>query len=229
MHSNRYLLPLSAALLLSLSACEKEEPIETCTGSCTVLTGRLLTANGTAPIANVPLTVRWTTDVYTSRQKAEGTTNAQGEYKLSFYIKDDELADGYFTVEYTVDKNRYYDLGASFSYLELPRDTVVVQDYLIPRKAYLKLAITNPGAVPPYSYWTTFSSPYGTMPAPLASGRGGGPAVSWPLNGLPNPLEVPGDQPMIATHAKLRNGVNTFSYDTLTVPAGTTRDYIVTF
>lgn len=224
---------LSLALLgagLSLAACDKDEAPEACHGSCTVIRGRLLTAGGTAPIARVPVEVKW----YSSHSgffggethlKAESTTKKDGWYELTFFIKEEELTEGYFTVNFQVDKKQYYDLGSNLSFPDLPRDTTIVQDYLIPRKGYLLPAITNPGQLTSPDYFSSnFTSDYGLFPG----GAKAGPVVVWPTQ-AGTPVEVPADQPLAVQHVRLKNGVRTFSYDTLQVEAATQKTYTVTF
>jgi len=216
--------------LLALVGCKKDDKVETCPGSCTVITGRLLTAGGTTPLARVPLTVKWLNRVSLFggdvRTKATATTNADGWYTLRFFVRDDELHQGYFKVDYSVDKSKYYDLGSDFAFMELPRDTTIVQDYLIPRKAYVELVLTNPGALTAAdSFWSNFSSRSGLFPGTSTAG----PAVSWPLQGQSSRVEVAGDQPVVVENLRNKAGVRVVTYDTLRIPAGTTQPYTVTF
>ena len=93
----KYLLPV---LLLLLAGCVSQEDdfiSKYCPGSCTVIRGRLTTEDGTQPMAGVKVNVYWRSYQgylqlgYSERRKAVATTDANGNYELSFLLRDDEL------------------------------------------------------------------------------------------------------------------------------------------
>lgn len=226
--------PLLVALALLAISCSEKEDLETCMGSCTTVVGRLVTANGQQPLANTPVEVRWNYGpAYNpaSKLKAQGATDADGNYRLSFFIRDEELANGYFNVGYIPDKKRYYTIGDNAQVLSnVRRDTTfALPPYLIPRKAYVRLLITNPADVPLYAFMSDFNTSYGLHTTFSRQLQGGGPVVFW--DGLPaeNPLAVAGDQPILVRGFKKKNGLTEYTTDSLFIPAGTTHTYSVTF
>lgn len=228
----RLSLLFPACLLLGTTACTKvEQDFGACPGNCTVIQGQLVTAGGNEALRNVPLTLEWKRNTYYIRQKASGRTDANGNFQLRFLMKDDELSEGYFTVQYNVKTNDYYLLDHSSIVLpDLKRDTTVsLGRYLVPRKAYVELRITNQQDIGGDSYWSNFSSPYGTVST--IGPFGGGPAVDWRSADVRTGwiVPVPGDQPIVVNHVKNRNGVRFTSADTIYVPRGTRQQYTVTF
>ncbi|RSK44061.1 hypothetical protein [Hymenobacter rigui] len=225
---------LSAALGLLAAGCTDKEVLDTCMGSCTTVVGRLITANGQQPLANAPIEVRWNYGpAYhpMSKLKAQATSDANGNYRLSFFIKDEELTEGYFNVRYSPNKKQYYTIGEDGQVLNGARrdTTFTLPDYLIPRKAYVRLAITNPTDVTLYAFMSDFNTPYGLNTTFSRKIQGGGPVIFW--DGLPaeNPLPVAGDQPILVKGYKKKNGLTEYTTDSLFIPAGTTATYSVTF
>jgi hypothetical protein len=232
----RYYAALNLASLLALTSCEKEEVLPECQGSCTTITGRLLTGQPQVGIAGAEVTVKWVTSSglwVKVKPKARTTTDAQGNYRISFYIEDAELTNGYFSVYYSVDKNRYYTIGEDQdAFYRLKRDTVLAATpYVIPRKAFVQLAISNQSQlVADKGYFSSgINTCYGHNTRFSRAIMGGGPVISW--GGLPyeNPLPVAGDQSILLTSFKTKNGVTTRTTDSLFIPAGTTRNISVTY
>ena len=225
----------SGLALLGTSCTEKEELLETCSSSCTTVTGRLVTANGSAPIAGATVTLKWHYGQgmnLGSKAKTRTTTDANGKYQVSFYINDNELAEGFFSVKYDVDKSRYYTIGEpGVAFPHLKRDTLVtVPNYIIPRKAFVRLAVTNPQQIPSGGvFMSDFNTCYGTNNTFGPSIQGGGAVVNWQNLPSENPLPVAGDQPIIIRSYKTQNGVTTQSSDTLAIPAVTTKTYTATY
>ncbi|MCC3158745.1 hypothetical protein LJ737_15985 [Hymenobacter sp. 15J16-1T3B] len=222
---------IGAGLLLGAAGCvENDADLGTCPGNCTVVRGRLVTAGGTEALAGIPLTAQWVGGRYYVRQKAAATTDGNGNFELSFLLRDDELAAGYFQLQYAVKADDYYQLDDSrISLPDLVRDTAVtIGNYLVPRKAFVELAITNRQAIGPNdSYWSNFASLYGSHT--VIGPYGGGPAIGWASELLDAAVPVPGDQPIVVNHVRNRNGIRTTSADTLYIPHGTRRRYTVTF
>lgn len=226
--------------ILATSCTKQEELLEKCSGSCTTITGRLITANGKEPIVGANVTLKWMYGTLNSPKamvKARVKTDANGKYTISFFIKDSELTDGFFEVFFPVDRNRYYVLSVphdddGIAFYTLKRDTVVqANDYLIPRKAYVRLAITNPSQIAANAgqFSSDFNSCYGFNTVFSREIQGGGAAITWPGWADEPPLSIPGDQPIIVRHYKVKNGVRTFSNDSIFVAAGTTQNYTVTY
>ncbi len=230
-------LLITSLLASILTSCIPQEVIPAnCTGACTTLTGRLTTANNQQGIGGATVLVKW---IYGSayqpkaKTKAKTATDAAGNYQISFFIEDAELTDGFFEVFYLVDKSDYYTIGENgVAFYHLTRDTVVqVANYVIPRKAYVRLSITNQAQLiaDKGQYLSDFNTCYGLNNVFSRGIQGGGSAINW--DGLPseNPLAVAGDQPVLVKSYKTKNGVQTFSTDSLFIPAGTTQTYTVTY
>lgn len=225
-----------AALVLSSTACEKQESEEVCQNSCTTVTGRLVTANGQQPIPGANVVAKWM-NIYglsvSAKGKAYCKTDDDGNYTLSFYVNDNELLDGYFQIFYSVDNNRYYTIGEpSVGLYDVKRDTAFhLDNFVIPRKAYVNLIITNQDQLiaDRGQFTSSFNSCYGFNSVFNRNIQGGGAGISW--NGLPtaNPMPISGDQPILVRSYKTKNGVQTFSTDSLFIPAGTTQNYTVTY
>ena len=224
---------------LAFSGCAPEVELEQCMGSCTTVVGRLMTANGQHPISNADVAVEWhygSASWPKAKTKTQGRTDANGNYNLSFFIKDEELTEGFFVVEYIVDKNKYYTIGQNeqVALNDAKRDTTLeVADYVIPRKAYVRLVVTNPTDLPPYPayvYTSSFNTLYGLNNRFSSQIQGGGSVIMW--NGLPTEsqkLPIAGDQPVLVRNYKVKNGVTTRSTDSIFVAAGSTYTYTGTY
>ena len=214
--------------------CRKEESLPVCQGSCTTIRGQLLTGQPQVGIGGAGVTAKWITSAGLSvkeKVKARTTTDANGNYQIRFFIEDAELTDGYFGVFYEVDKNRYYTIGDDQdAFYRLKRDTTIsVKPYVIPRKAYVRLAISNPSQMPKYSYMSDFNTCYGHNLVFSRAIRGGGAVISWYDMPIENPLPVAGDQSVLVRGYKTKNGTTIHSTDSLFIPAGTTQNYTVTY
>lgn len=231
METNRLLLVIASGSVLS--GCTKKEEIPpACLGSCTVVAGRLLTS-GSAALANTPVVLEWhgrfngwNNQV---RKKAVGTTDANGYYRISASLTDDELSDGYLSVVFQANPSQYYLIGEpNVAFFDYKRDTLLTaHDYLIPRKAFIKFEVTNPSQIPgPYSYYVNLNSCHGGNTVFSSEVRGGGAVIN--CFGLSTaPLETAGDQPVLVRQAK--NGSYVAPNDTIFIPAGTTQTYRLTY
>ncbi|KAA9338697.1 hypothetical protein F0P96_07705 [Hymenobacter busanensis] len=211
--------------LLLFTGCRKENQVEpACGGSCTVIKGRFVTDNGAQPISKLPVEIKWikSTGIIggTIRRKAATKTDASGYYELRFYVKDDELTDGHFAVQYAGNSADYVldreNKGASF--LDLTRDTVITSDWLLPRKAYIDFELTNPTSTPsPYYGYTTFSFANGSFPR---QGRFGyGVVVTWHDPGTTR-VEVAANQLIDIETLTTKNGVRVVTHDTIRLRPG---------
>ena len=218
-----------ALIVLLASSCTKEK-LEDCPGQCTIITGHLVTS-GLQPLAAATVTAKWYSGSgYASpRTKARTTTDATGNFQVSFYVKDDELHNGYFHLTYGVNKDRYYALGntdgPNTGSASIKRDTTYrLLPFLIPRKAFVKLTVPNPSQIQEY-FSVSFTSAQMTSLTITNQFNGGGPAVGIPKQGDPftTLLEIAGDQKVYVRATRSRNYVYTSTIDSLVVPAGTTR------
>lgn len=177
-----------AALLVCLSSCSKKEELPECLGSCTIVTGRLLTS-GSAALPNAPVTLQWIRPIglfSEMRKKAIGITGANGRFSVKCFLANDELSSGYLEISYQVDKSKYYTIGEPESaFFNFKRDTILIApDFLIPRKAFVKLIITNASQIPgSYSFTSDFNSCYGGNTVFSQKIQGGGASINW--SGLP--------------------------------------------
>lgn len=233
MRNIRYYLALSTVISLA-TGCFRKEKIESCPGRCTVVSGRLLTSNQQV-LPNTSVSVRWilrggVLGGGEVRTRGRTTTDANGNFRFSFYVQDDELHDGYFSVDYEADKNQYYVLGDGDALFDIKRDTTYqLPPYLIPRKAAVKLTVPNPNQVQGY-FAVDFASAYGRT-LTTKKGAGGGPVFSIPQQNNPytNTAEVAGDQKLYMQITRNTNGTSTRTLDSLVIPAGTTRAIIVRY
>ncbi|MBI3219771.1 MAG: hypothetical protein HYZ44_09685 [Bacteroidetes bacterium] len=215
--------------LLTISSCVREEDdlsSQNCSSQCTVVSGKFVTHDGTQPIPNVPVTLYWRNILMEAggvvRKKATGITNSNGDFMFKFSMRDDELAEGYFTVKYDIRDTNYWTIGdKEFPIQKLRRDTMVFSSYLIPVKAYLDLQITNPNDIKPTDYfYTSFRFRYGEY----AFGTG----VIW--KSIPEqPLEIAGNQKVFVATSRIKSGVASTTYDTLLLQKGERKVYSVTF
>lgn len=87
---------LMACVLCLVSCDEENDFISGPTASSTMISGVARTADGT-PLAGVKVSVDYNESVWlgqqTTRHKAEGITDKDGNYRLYFELRDDELQD----------------------------------------------------------------------------------------------------------------------------------------
>lgn len=229
---------LSAVLLLA-AGCTTDK-LEDCPGQCTVLTGHLVTS-GSQPLAGAPVTAAWHNGhgfagYAPARTKARTTTDAQGNYQLRFYVKDDELHDGYVDVTYQVDKDRYYALATADgpdtgTALGLRRDTLYhLPSFLIPRKGFIKLTVPNPDQIQ-QEFAVSFSSAQMRSLTVNKDFGGGGPAVGIPQQQTPYTtlLEVAADQKLYVRTTRRLGTTYTRTLDSLQIAAGSTRELTIRY
>jgi hypothetical protein len=224
-----------ASTVLIVAGCTKDQ-LEDCPGQCTFLSGQLLTS-GLQPLAGTPVTATWRAIglFAASRTKARATTDAQGRYQVSFYVKDDELHDGYFQLTYEVNKDRYYAVGNTdspdTSGAGLKRDTTYrLPPFLIPRKAFVKLTVPNPAQIQQYFAVDFSSAQLRTLTATKTS-SGGGASVGIPQQNAPftTLVEIAADQMVYVRATRSVNYAYSSTVDSLVVPAGTTHDLTVRY
>lgn len=216
---------LLVGVLSLLAGCGERQSVEpTCNSTCTVITGKFTTDGRRTGLANVPLELKWvgstsafSTDV---RRKATTTTDANGNYTLRFYISDNELKKGVYKITYKTTRNdliiNQYGDGFSVIASDIKRDTVIVSDWLLPRKARVHFVVTNPTQAAEY-----LAAEYGFDNGPIYGiGRFGYNSVYTlysPSGGTASAgdAEVAANQPVELKVVKMKNGVQTTQRDTI--------------
>ena len=238
------------ALLLIFTSCSKEEDDtkNNCFADCTVLKGNFVSLND-PPIPNIKVSMKYRISGYgggSTRKILNIKTDQSGNYFKNFYIKDHELgnlADGYFLVEIddsNLDVNKYIrtnnlignttsDIGFAI-YAINTRDTIIEQDYYIPKKAFIRVNLNNFIPVQDDDYFEVqtlypfgpkvgtndfLDSPYGTG----FSGYGNWRATT--TNNVLNIFVAEGEKNMIRVFRR-KNGVNTSEDFPVFVPSNNT-------
>jgi hypothetical protein len=223
-------LPLVTAVILC-AGCKKEVTEPACSDRCTTISGRFTIDNRNVPIAGLPVRISWvkrTGTLYSQiRTKARTTTSVQGDYRLNFYLRDEELTDGYFVIEYSADVGEYVlerdQTGAKWQ--KLSRDTVIISNWLLPRKAFVHPAITNAIQIVG-DYWGEYSFATGGY---QGAGRFNYAEV-FTFNNLPvSDIQVAANQPVDLKTYKRVNGQLMTMHDTVTLAPGTTYVHRVTY
>lgn len=232
---NTYATLALTSIGLLASSCTKEK-LEDCPGQCTIVSGHLVTS-GLQPLSAATVTASWHNGLGygSSRTKARTTTDAKGNYQVSFYMKDDELHDGYFDLTYGVDKDRYYGLSntdsPSTGQASLKRDTTYnLSTFLIPRKAFVKLTVPNSKQIQEY-FSVDFTSAHMKSLTVTKQFSGGGAVVGIPKqsDSFTTLVEIAGDQKVYIRATRSRNYIYTSTVDSMVVPAGTTRELTVNY
>lgn len=230
---------LSFGILLGILifiSCSKEEDdliSQNCDTNCTEIMGKIMTDNGTVPIPNLKLTVKWdNVPPYGAgiiRTKAITRTDSQGNFYLKFLIRDDELLDGGYTLSYEkLDKNKYLRTEYNGIYLsQITRNTSLTVNHNVPKKALLNLTLLNLDQVQQGNSFTTeFSYP---RPAGFSNSIDGD-IRGWNNESKQNHLlEVAGNQPINLKIYRTINGVRTAEIKNIFFEAGKTSDYTVDF
>lgn len=151
------------ALLLIFTSCSKEvdDTNNNCTADCSVLKGKFVSLNN-EPVPNIKVSMKYRIPGFggnSIRKILNIKTDQNGNYLKGFYIKDNELgnfSDGYFIVDVddsNLDVNKYIrtdnlignttsDIGFAI-YNIGTRDTIIEQDYYIPKKAFIRVNLNN--------------------------------------------------------------------------------------
>ncbi len=226
MKPNRLLL--SIALATGLAACSKKEELPECLGSCTVVTGRLLTS-GSAPLPNATVTLWWvggTPNTPIGRKKAVATTDADGWYRVSSLLTDAEIASGFIEVIFSPDKSKYFPIGEpTIAFYHPKRDTIYsARDYLLPRRAAVKFVVPNASQLPtPVTYSISLTSCYGENTTFSQNSMMSGSSTGFSSDTSPYTIDTFADQPVLLKLQK--NNVPITPGEILIIPAGTTLTY----
>ncbi|WP_417559019.1 hypothetical protein [Mesoflavibacter zeaxanthinifaciens] len=223
------------SVLLLFTSCSKEEEdfiSQNCETDCTEIIGKIMTDNGTVPIADVELTVKWDNIPYlgsgTIRNKAITRTDSEGNFNLKFYIRDDEIEAGGFRIEYELNENEYLSSHLNrITIFQIARDTTININYNIPKKAFLNLSLLNLDDIQSGDDLATdfsYERPDGFDQSV------DGQVISWSNESEQNNLiEVAGNVPVELRIRRRINGVSTSEIETLFLEAGTTSDYTIDF
>lgn len=185
----------------------------------------------------MPLIVKWSSDGgfisgVSVHKKAFTQTDKDGNYELRFLIRDDELTDGYFAIEPSLDTSKYvycrFDMFYSRFY-DLKRDTTLTADYEIPEKAFIELKLNNPDALQPGD---TFDASYAYTFGEYGQGLCN-KSIRWIHRNntfkYNNQLEAAADQALILKLSKLKNGVETKEQIPLQLKPGETKVIAINF
>lgn len=229
---------LSLGLVLGIFlfvSCSKEEDdliSQNCEIDCTQIIGKIMTDNGTVPISDVKLTVKWDNIPYlgsgTIRNKATTRTDSEGNFNLNFFIRDDEIEAGGFRIEYELNENEYLSSHLNrITIFQIARDTTLNINYNIPKKAFLNLSLLNLSDIQSGNHLATdfsYESPSGFDQSVT------GQVIGWSNESEQNNLiEVAGNVPVELRIRRTINGVSTSEFETLFLEAGTTSDYTIDF
>ncbi|MER2997906.1 hypothetical protein [Pontibacter populi] len=220
-------------LTLLLSSCHTKTDdfvSKHCPGSCTVIKGTLTTDARNKPLAGVKLEVQWREgDMFSSisRRKAITTTDDKGNFELRFLLRDDELPDPYsyngsFTVKAHINPDDYLTCSGGNTLLhtyDLKRDTTIIFDYVLPRKAFIEIQANNLQARQQDDFLQTVI----LYDSPCL------PAISWFTRDTKYTVPVAANQPLIIRTTKRKSGVETITEKVITLAPGQTSNYQLTF
>lgn len=221
--------------ILLFTSCSKEEDdfiSQNCETDCTEIIGKIMTDNGTVPIADVELTVKWDNIPYlgsgTIRNKATTRTDSEGNFNLKFFIRDDEIENGGFRIEYELNESEYLSSHLNrITIFQIARDTTLNINYNIPKKAYLNLSLLNLDDVQSPDWFATnfgYETPEGFTQSV------NGQHIGWNNQSNQNNLiEIPGNQNVRIEVFRRVNNVTTTEIDNILIEAGTTSDYTIDF
>ena len=222
--------------VLFLYKCSKEEDdlySINCTSNCTEVTGKVLTNMGKVPISNLKLNIKWDNIPYLGsgviRNKAETFTDQDGNFRLKFFARNDEMNAGNFRVEYEINNDEFY--SPSYNYISQfqieKRDTILNYNYNIPKKAFINLTFKNIEVAENNDRITTnftFEKIIG-FKQPI-SGRG----ISWSKNSKKiNLIEVVGNQNIFVEIRKIIDNNTIVETDTINIEAGKSFNYNIDF
>ena len=148
-------------LILSIPSCmivDDDEVNVVCTADCTTITGRFTTEDN-KPLAGMAMELDWRVDYGQTiglggerRKIMTGETDQNGNYSFSFYAKDRDLLEGYFSIRFHAAEEEYFvhENHSYFGVYDVKRrdTTVTITNYHLPRRgATLILRLTNPQAI----------------------------------------------------------------------------------
>lgn len=201
-----------------------------CTSGCTFVTGKIQQP-GNIPLANIPVTLYWKNNSgFLSgvvRKKAVVNANTLGEYQLKYTMREDEKLSGYFLIELTLDGKKYLVPNSNqFSFGLTKPDTTVQLNFLIPRKATLKVTPSGTELMKQTDYFSIYAShPYG-----INNGCCLGTLQTFsPTSNKTTSVFVGANLPVIIEVYQLKDNVITQKFDTLTLTPDQVLPYQVRF
>ena len=135
-------------------SCEKDDTALECQADCTTVQGQLVTAKG-EPLPNIPVAFNYQYILGIGskvRRIKKITTDKNGNYKMQFFVKDEELtgdAGGYFelVIDYSNLDSEVYISTDSYYSLAVGqisnRDTTITLDFYNPKKAYITVNLNG--------------------------------------------------------------------------------------
>ena len=238
----KWLVPITALVLstalFTTSGCLIEENdlfSQFCADPCVTLTGNFSTGDGSAPLSDVQLVVKWDNTVFLGgviRTKAKTYTKADGSYSLQFVARDDELEEGFYKVE-IVASDKYLDCGRGggdlpgFSFEAFTGDTTVTVDYYLPLSASILVRGENVSQIAKGdSFWVQTASRFG-----VSGSQECGSHVFW--NHEPREteriLEVAAFQPIVVESRINKDSIRTTRYDTLSLNPGEEIEFVARY
>lgn len=221
-------------IAFAFQSCEKEDDLisQNCEADCTEIVGKLMTDDGTTPITNQKITVVWDNTRLgfgTVRTKATARTDSNGDFSISFFMRDDELESGIHRMRFDrLNENKFLhsDLNGMPS-IPSVRDTLVVRNHNVVKKAFVNLTLLNLDDIQGSDQlWTNFEYPRPSGFSQSIDGNIRGWTNEFDSNQL---LETAGNQPVVIEIVRKINDITTRENDTLFIDAGTTLNYTVDF
>ena len=231
--ANGLLLLLFAALLAACTEYEDDYISKYCPGSCTEVSGRITTGDGSTPLKGANLLVQWENGNVMSgtsivRKKAYAQTDADGRYTLRFLLRDEELESGYLSIETALPSENYFVCLPDDTLWpdEIRRDTTFTRNFHYPQRAKLVLELTNRQAMNLGDEIRTsidFETPDGE-PVRCSSRQ------HWSAQGNSRQtVAAPADHLAYLTISKTKSGLITTQTDTIYLTAEEQRVYKLTF
>ena len=227
-------LKILIIIALVFQSCEKEDDLisQNCETDCTEIVGKLMTDDGTTPIANRKITVVWdntSSGFGTVRTKASARTDSNGDFNISFFMRDDELESGIHRMYFDeLNENEFLrsDLNGMPS-IPSVRDTMVIRNHNVVKKAFVNLTLLNLDDIQGSDrFWTNFDYPRPVGFSQSIDGQIRGWTNEFESNQV---LEIAGNQEIIIEIVRKIDGITTTENETLFVEAGTTLNYTVDF
>lgn len=219
-------------LLVSCGGDKDDYISKYCPGSCTVIEGRMTTANGTKPLAGINIALDWEmSGVWNSsiRKKAVTRTDADGYYELRFLIRDDEPDNGVYIIKPAIDLSGFAPCsanGTDFLFYRLERNTTVLADYNMDEVAYVEIQLNNQEAMQQGdSFHMQYSYLYGRNEEQECRR-----SYNWDATSANNhTIDVAAGRTVVLKTFKLKNGVSSVEETTLQLTPGEKAVQVITF
>ncbi|MBX2971440.1 MAG: hypothetical protein KF803_18885 [Cyclobacteriaceae bacterium] len=231
-----FLLTLHLSTIQSCYIIDDEELNAKCTSDCSTIHGKFTTENG-LPVKDVSIEFDWSSPSHMGatagfggriRKIATTKTDNNGEYKIVFHSKDEELISGNYAVQFKVKDNPYF-IETNYSYFKIygvdRRDTVITKNYHLPKKgATIKIKIKNPNDIlGDDRLICTIAHKFGDLSAQRVAGQ----LFSFIADEAT--FETAVNQPTYIRIAKRKNGEYVNSYDSVIISHEQTLLYEIEF